>query len=707
MEYMRRVRHVPGLLLLSLVGCQQSDPGVDDGARTAEAEGAATAQLCDASCDFILQPSPDAMRKLDGKATSVAPGSKVCLAAGSIEYVRLESLHGTAESPITVINCGGQVVIGNLQDVDNSGGLVLTGSSHVKITGTGTPGKEYGIKINVSRDQGVSITGKSTDVEVEHVEVENAKFAGIMAKTDPSCDLSANRGNFVQRNTVLHHNYIHDTSEGEGFYVGHNQYYSNVTKSSCPGTELYSHELVGVKIYANRVENTGADGIQVGCAVADVEVHDNVIVNYGKSPFRVNDQNSGIQIGEGTVGKWYNNRIRALDSSTTSGLGFSIIGQGHMEIFNNTIIRPTGGFYTNLRVQPGSEIDIQNNTVIRPREYVLRTYDADSAVLFRNNLMVVDAGLKDVWREVQPKSYTESNNQRYGDVASVSFVDPANHDYHIMSNSPARDAGANASADFTFDMDNQTRSDGAFDVGADEYVSGSCPIAFTQSFSGSSALADYVNATGPAIGQFNDISAKPNGGTFSITGGRLQMVRAGSSATDNDAGVMRWTDFGCSPSVLHVAFKLSVANWTASTFQNDAFCLDIGSFGGFIDHGSAGPLTNVFNTLCVDGKGSGKFAFDTAGTQSAQFNADGTQVAVAYFLNESGSAKSYRGPDGVVRSLGANSVAAFAGTTLLFDNVAASNGDASALTDMHLRWGHSDNGTWTLDDLVIRAALPQ
>lgn len=705
MEYVRRVRHVPGLLLLSLVGCQQSDPGVEDEARTASAEAAATAQLCDASCTHILQPA--SFRKLDGNATSVAPGSRVCLAAGNIEYLRLENLHGTAASPITVINCGGQATVGDPVDPASSGGFAVSGSSHLKITGTGTPGVEYGIKIDGTKSQGLALGGKSTDIEVEHVEVAHAHFAGIMAKTDPTCDLSANRGNFVQRNTVLHHNYIHDTEEGEAFYVGHSFWDGYSNNSGCPGTVLYPHDLVGVKIHDNRVERSASDAIQVGCAVADVEVHDNVILDYGKSPF-ANNQSSAIQIGGGTTGKWYNNYIRASEDNTTAGLGFSIIGQGHIEIFNNTIVRPRGGFYTNLRLPPGTEADLQNNTVIRPKEYVLRTYDADSAILFRNNLMVLDAGVQGVWLDVQPASYTASNNLTYADVASAGFVNPASHDYHLTAGSPARDAGANASADFAFDMDNQARSDGAFDVGADEYASASsCPTVFTQSFSSSSTFSSYENPSSPSIGQFNDIGAEPNGGTFSITGGRLQLVRAGSTATDNDAGLMRWTDFGCNPSVLHVAFKMSVSAWTASTYQNDAFCLDVGDYAGPIDHGTGGALTDVFNQLCVDGKGPGKFAFGTAGLQSALFNADGTQIAVAYFLNKSGAAKSYRGPDGVVRSLGANNVAVFAGTSLLLDNVPASNGATSALSDFRMRWGTAENATWTLDDLVIKAALPQ
>jgi hypothetical protein len=47
------------------------------------------------------------------------------------------------------------------------------------------------------------------------------------------------------------------------------------------------------------------------------------------------------------------------------------------------------------------------------------------------------------------------------------------------------------------------------------------------------------------------------------------------------------------------------------------------------------------------------------------------------------------------------------GTTLHFDDVAASNGSSSALTDLRMRWSHADNATWTIDNVLIENTLPQ
>src|SRR3546814_4803451 len=51
----------------------------------------------------------------------------------------------------------------------------------------------------------------------------------------------------------------------------------------CDGTttHLYPNPLEGVDVYNNIVENTGADGIQLGSATEDVMVYNNRVVNYG------------------------------------------------------------------------------------------------------------------------------------------------------------------------------------------------------------------------------------------------------------------------------------------------------------------------------------------------------------------------------------------------------------------------------------------
>lgn len=261
------------------------------------------------------------------------------------------------------------------------------------------------------------------------------------------------------------------------------------------------------------------------------------------------------------------------------------------------------------------------------------------------------------------------------------------------------------SAELTTDLEGQPRNDGAFDIGA--YEHGAAPAAgFSQDFSTSTSVGAYANPGSPGSGQLDDISAEATGGTWSITNGRLQLVRGASSGADNDAGLARWTDFAAAPSVLHVRFDLGVSGWTSSQFQNDAFCLDIGNFSSGFDYNSAGAVGNVFNTLCIDGEGSGTFSLNTAGGNSTPLQADGTMYRISYFLNRSGATASYRGPDGSLHSLQPNRIAVWLDNGLRFDDVAASVGATSRLTDFRMRWGQSSNGTWMLDNLFIASALP-
>lgn len=65
-------------------------------------------------------------------------------------------------------------------------------------------------------------------------------------------------------------------------YIGHS-FYSGFVTASCTGIaeKVFPHDIVGLKIYDNIVERTGYDGIQVGCAIKDVEVFNNTVISAG------------------------------------------------------------------------------------------------------------------------------------------------------------------------------------------------------------------------------------------------------------------------------------------------------------------------------------------------------------------------------------------------------------------------------------------
>jgi dienelactone hydrolase len=207
---------------------------------------------------------------------------------------------------------------------------------------------------------------------------------------------------------------------------------------------------------------------------------------------------------------------------------------------------------------------------------------------------------------------------------------------------------------------------------------------FAQDFSSSSSYSDYFNASSPEDNQFNDISAEVNGGTWSINGGRLQLVRTGSSGSSNGAGFSRWTNFAGPPNVLHVCFDLSISNF--NSYQNDALSFTLISASGFQDYNSVAPFNNTFGGLNIDGAGSNNFQFEISGTKSSSYAANGNVYSIELFLNKSGSAQTYNAPDGTVHTLNDASISLWVNSTSVLENISAPNGSASSLSDIRARF---------------------
>ncbi|HEU4410418.1 MAG TPA: right-handed parallel beta-helix repeat-containing protein [Polyangiaceae bacterium] len=703
-----RARPLIGLLVACAcpAACEGPEPAAPPGAGVGATGGALDAELhwaCvpDATtCDRVLEPNGTGYLAFDG--TGLAPGSRICLKAGQYGELVFKNLLGTASAPIEVTNCGGRAVIGS-----SGGTLAFSNSKHFRAVGTGStdPAAKYGIKIDgsLAAGQGVSVAGGSTNFEIAWLEVDRADFAGVMAKSDPDCARKYTRENFVQLDTHIHHNYIHDTRRGEGFYIGY--FTHNAVTKTCDGQQvtLLPHELKGVRIHDNLVERAASDGLQLGCAVADVDVYRNVIDGYGMDPFQ-QYQNNGVQIGGASTGRWHDNVIR----NGGGGNAFIVFGPA-VWVYNN-VLENTGGIYFHNEIPAGAEVAVLNNTFVRTTRRGFERgalVSNPSRIKIHNNIMVHDSTVAPI---PSGSGFTASNNLFTTDEAVPKFVNSAGGDFHLRADSPARDAGANMGAYLTTDFEGDSRADGAFDIGADEYGGGGGGggAAFSQNFSSSTSVAAYVNAAAPSSGQFNDIGAEINGGAWSIAGGRLRLVREGIGSADSGAGFERWTDLAAPPpAALAVRFDVGVSDWTISAYQNNALCLAVGNFAGHIDYSSAGASYQVFNLLCVDGKGPGAFAFETAGLSSANYAADGTMYRVSYFLNGSSATLGYRGPDGSMRSLGPGRVAVWVGTSLQIDGALASNGSGSALTDFRMYWGAANNGTWELDNFVIDTSLPQ
>lgn len=435
------------------------------------------------NCDYEIDASTSSITNITFQA-----GDTLCLMAGVRGSLYLKNIIGTAENPIVIINKGGQAII----DSDLTYGLKFAESKHIILSGTGDQNVNYGIYIReVPNGYGLDIGSRSTNFEVEKLEISNAKIAGIIAKTDPNCTYDADRPNFTMFNLKIHDNYIHNIGN-EGMYIG-SSFYLGQYISDCDKTFL-PHIIDGVEIYNNRVEYTGWDGIQVGSALYGCAIHDNQI--YKDSQAEETYQMSGIIINTGSSCNVYNNTI--IDGK---GTGILNQGTGGQYFYNNLIINAGRDFYPEDQTTkqqfgifskytyihpPDSTFHFYNNTIINPKSDGIRFMNTHSENNRFINNMILNPGAYDYYenlgsinfeaRDAYIHNYLgESdifllNNILERSAKEQFFADTLNYDYHLTTNSPAANSGYNlSSSGITFDLDNYSRPyENYYDIGAYE-----------------------------------------------------------------------------------------------------------------------------------------------------------------------------------------------------------------------------------------------
>jgi hypothetical protein len=406
-------------------------------------------------CTYTIMPSQS---QFDG--SNVAPGSVLCIPAGSRNALLLKNLKGTADKPIIIINKGGAVIF----NATVSAGYTFktTNCQYFKVTGNGSPGVKYGFVIN-GGNIGMTMDDLSSDFEIQNIEVRNSGFAGIMAKTDPTCDVTTQRGHFTMKNVFFHDNYVHKTG-GEGFYIG-NSFYAEGVSASC-GTVL-PHDVLNAKVYNNLTDSTGAEGIQVGSATSGCEIYSNTVKSPGITPF-ANDQNNGIQIGEGTGGKCYNNLV-----TNAPGNGIIVLGLGDNLVFNNIIINAgANGIFADSRYTPGPDFQFINNTIISSATAGIKL---DSELIpmntVINNVIIMANTNNAIIKKSNSVKLTSSNNYINKDINTCKFTAYTIGDYHLQASSTLINAGADVSSlGISFDFYHNSRpARNAFDIGATEY----------------------------------------------------------------------------------------------------------------------------------------------------------------------------------------------------------------------------------------------
>lgn len=392
--------------------------------------------------------------------SKIPAGAIIYIPAGKRGSLLLKNFKGTAAAPILVVNQGGRVSF--TTETTASYAFKTQNCQYFKVLGNGFPTIRYGFDVN-GGNIGMTMDDLSSDFEIAFVEVRNSGFAGIMAKTDPSCDPATWRGHFTMRNVVIHDNYVHKTG-GEGLYVG-NSFYEDGVSTSC-GTVL-PHDVANLKIHRNLVDSTGSEGIQVGSATSTCEIYNNTVKNPGISPFSAY-QDNGIQIGEGTGGKCYNNLIK-----NAPGNGIIVLGLGDNLVYNNYIVSSKAyGIFADSRYTPGPNFQFINNTIVGSALGGIKlnseTIPMNTVI---NNVIIQSASLQAIIRKSSDVKLTASNNYVNTDVSVCGYLNFNKDEFHLLPSSPLINKGANVlSYGVKADYFGVARPSGsAFDIGGTEY----------------------------------------------------------------------------------------------------------------------------------------------------------------------------------------------------------------------------------------------
>jgi hypothetical protein len=416
----------------------------------------ATASAWDCStCTYVV---PSNKYTIDGKVLGFKPGDVICLSSGVVySYLTFANIIGSQTNPIIITNCGG---IASVTAPGKPYVVKIANSKYFKVTG-GNVNNGYGIKLSSSSTNGLVLGPLTTNFEIDHLEVSNVTFAGIMAKTDPTCDDTTIRGNFTMRDVTFHHNYIHHTG-GEGFYVGHTSY--GGVNTSC-GLRL-PHTIEGIEITQNIVKYSGWDAIQLSSAPVGASISRNIVENY--STRNNSNQQGGICIGGGTGGVCHGNVIKG-----GYGPGLVVYGLAENLIYNNIICNAgTMGIFCDERTAPGAGYTFLNNTIISPKKDGIRIYAENvPGNTFSNNIIVSPGSGVYIEKLSAAVPLQTDNNYLTNNLAELKFVNPSGYNYRLATGSPAINTGKDISVySIVKDHYNATRFKGNFyDIGASEY----------------------------------------------------------------------------------------------------------------------------------------------------------------------------------------------------------------------------------------------
>ncbi|MHC1774068.1 MAG: T9SS type A sorting domain-containing protein [Lentimicrobium sp.] len=495
---------------------------------------------------------------IDGEQSpynQLMPGDTLLMEPGTREYAIFRNINGDSNFPVIIINKAGKVVI----DTDHYFGISFRNCRFVRLTGSGDQKHFYGISIKrVQSGGGIGVGDGSSDIELDHVSIENCQGVGISAKTDPDCTFTNTREKFSQFNTIIHDNYIENVGY-EGLYIGSTKYFGQNVHCCDKDTLLLPSLLNGVRIYSNIIKHTGWDGIQVSSASNDCQVYDNLVMFDSQAEYP--NQMSGIIIGGGSKCDCYNNYI-----SQGKGNGIENHGLGGYRIFNNIIVDAGrsflpqdssrmrhGIFVSDVTVETDSSFFILNNTIIRPKSDGIRFSSKKS----KNNLLVsnliVDPGNYDYYENGNTSFEGEDSYVMIPDADSDLIVSHnfftryiqaagiSDTDFTLLPGSPLIDAAYFFDCGVVADFYHQLRPGGiSNDIGAFEFNPAYLDIESTESLSDCRPVI-FPNpvSTKFTIRYISNIEAEVSIGIYNINGNRLiNKFQTGAVGEEREISIM-------------------------------------------------------------------------------------------------------------------------------------------------------------------------
>lgn len=187
-------------------------------------------------------------------------------------------------------------------------------------------------------------------------------------------------------------------------------------------------------------------------------------------------------------------------------------------------------------------------------------------------------------------------------------------------------------------------------------------LIFSQDFNSSTTLGDYISAT-PNSGQFNAIGSSNGSGVVSAASNMLSFTR---SASPNTMSYSRTTDFAPIPDAIIYQFDLSVSG--NSVAQTTAAVFQVGS--GYGTTNAAQANADTYARLGINLTATaGEFQLRNISGPTNSVALSGTQT-ITWVMNNSGGSLIYTPPGGGSTNIANDTADVYAGTTLIFDDVA-------------------------------------